>query len=139
MTPARATGIALALAAAVAAGAWAQPAKDAAQAAEPVMRQLDAFRHGDFDTAYTFASQEIHEIFDRAAFERMVTTGYPEIARSTSAVVADSQVAANGNVYLRLKIRGANGNDVEAVYEMVWEAGAWRINGVVTRPEPGLV
>jgi hypothetical protein len=41
-------------------------------------------------------------------------------------------------VYLRLKIRGANGNDIEAVYELVWEGGRFRINGVVTRLDPGL-
>jgi ABC-type transporter MlaC component len=139
MTPGRATGIGLVLAAVVAAAAWAQPGKDAAAAAEPVMRQLEAFRRGDFDAAYAFASQEIRQLFDREAFERMVKAGYPEIARSTYAVVADSQVAASGNVYLRLKIRGVNGNSVEAVYEMVWQAGEWKINGVVATPDPGLV
>lgn len=139
MTHARATGIGLVLAAAMAAIAWAQPGKDAETAAEPAMRQLEAFRRGDFDAAYTFASQEIRQIFDREGFERMVKAGYPEIARSTYAVVAGSQADANGNVYVRLKIRGANGNSVEAVYEMVWEEGTWKINGVVTKPDPGLV
>ena len=139
MTAVRATGIGLVLAAAVAAIAGAQPEKDAAAAAEPAMRQLEAFRRGDFDTAYTFASQEIRQMFDRESFERMVKTGYPEIARSTYAVVAGSQASTSGNVYVRLKIRGVNGHSVEAVYEMVWEGGAWKINGVVTRPDPGLV
>ena len=45
-------------------------------AAEPVMRQLEAFRRGDFATAYSFASQEIHHLFDRSAFEQMVRAIY---------------------------------------------------------------
>jgi hypothetical protein len=108
-------------------------------AAEPVMKQLDAFRRGDFAAAYAFASAEIRQRFDRAHFEEMVRSGYPEIARSVFAVVADGERAPNGNVYLVLKIRGANGVSIEAVYEMVSEAGDWKINGVVTKPDPGAV
>jgi uncharacterized protein DUF4864 len=108
-------------------------------ATEPVLKQLDAFRRGDFETAYTFASESIHQQFDRAAFERMVTGGYPEIARSVFAVVAQGELAPNGKVYLVLKIRGANGMSVEAVYELVDEAGAWKINGVIARPDTGLI
>ncbi|HTK93727.1 MAG TPA: DUF4864 domain-containing protein [Verrucomicrobiae bacterium] len=108
-------------------------------AAEPVMRQLEAFRRHDFDTAYGFASLEIQQRFDRVHFEEMVRGGYPEIARSVFAVVAEGERAANGNVYLVLKIRGANGLSIEAVYEMVSEPSGWRINGVVTKPDPGVV
>ena len=78
-------------------------------------------------------------MFDRPAFERMVKGGYPEIARSAFALVAESQVAPDGHVYLRVKVRGANGNSIEAVYDMVHEAAGWRINGVATKPDPGLV
>ena len=69
--------------------AWAQTTAPK-EAAEPVMKQLEAFRRGDFDTAYTFASSEIKQLFDRPAFEHMVKNGYPEIARSTFASVAAS-------------------------------------------------
>ena len=110
-----------------------------AAATAPVLEQLEAFRRGDFDTAYTFASESIHQQFDRAAFERMVTGGYPEIARSVFAVVAQGELAPNGKVYIVLKIRGANGMSVEAVYELVDEAGAWKINGVIARPDTGII
>jgi hypothetical protein len=118
-------------------GVPAQPADAVRQATETVMRQLEAFRRDDFDTAYTVASAAIRERFDREAFERMVRGGYPEIARSADAVVAGSRVTPGGDVYLRLRIRGANGNRVEAVYELVPEGPAFRINGVLTRPDPG--
>ncbi|MBI3105597.1 MAG: DUF4864 domain-containing protein [Candidatus Rokubacteria bacterium] len=118
---------------------WAQAGRDTTAAAEPVMRQLEAFRSGDYDAAYAFASEEIRQMFDRAAFERMVKDGYPEIARSAWAVVSGSEAAPDGRVYLVLRIRGVNGNGVAAVYEMVWDGSAWKINGVVTRPDPGFV
>jgi Domain of unknown function (DUF4864) len=120
--------------------AWAQkPTPAPKEASEPVMKQLEAFRRGDFDTAYTFASSEIKEQFDRPTFEHMVKNGYPEIARSTSATVAGSTLAPNGNAYLSIKIRGANGNSIEALYELILENGQWKINGVSAKPDRGLV
>jgi hypothetical protein len=100
-----------------------------------VMQQLDAFRRDDFDEAFTFASTEIHQLFDRARFEQMVRTGYPEIARSAFAVIDGVQRTDPSRLYLFVRVRGANGRAVEAVYEMVLEDGRWRINGVVTRPD----
>jgi hypothetical protein len=120
--------------------AWAQTPKTAPrEATEPVMKQLEAFRRGDFDTAYTFASSDIKQQFDRPAFEHMVKNGYPEIARSTFATVAGSAMAPNGHAYLSMKIRGANGNSIEALYELVLENGQWKINGVSAKPDPGVV
>jgi hypothetical protein len=38
-----------------------------------------------------------------------------------------------------VKIQGDNGNSIEALYDMVRESDGWRINGVVTKPDPGVV
>lgn len=111
------------------------PDPDIKAATDVIMLQLEAFRRDDFDTAYTFASATIRELFDRQAFERMVRSGYPEIARSVSAVVSGSALAPNGSVFLFLRIRGANGNRIEALYDLVREDGGFRINGVVTKPD----
>jgi len=112
----------------------AQARPQVGMALDPVMQQLEAFRRDDFDAAYALASAQIRQLFDRASFEHMVRTGYPEIARSSSAALADIREAPDGPVYLRLVIRGANGRSIDAVYEMVVEEGAWKINGVVARP-----
>ena len=118
----------------------AQPARPAPkEAAEPIMKQLEAFRRGDFETAYNFASSEIREQFDRPAFEQMVKGGYPEIAQSTFATVVSSAIAPDGHVYVAVKVRGANGNSIEAFYDLVLESGQWKINGVASKPDPGLV
>lgn len=119
----------------LAASAHAQP--DEKDAADPIFRQLDAFRRNDWDAAYTFASAEIRQLFDRRAFELMVKTGYPEIADSVRAHVAGARIAPDGHIYLLIKIRGSNGRQIEALYDMVSEAGGWRINGVVAKPDPG--
>ena len=121
------------------ASAWAQAGKsDARAAAEPVVKQLEAFRRDDYDTAYTFASEEIQLQFDRLRFEVMVRSGYPEIARSTVATVTGTELQPEGRAYVTVKIVGANGQIVEALHELVWQ-GAWRINGVATRPATGVI
>ncbi len=119
--------------------AWAQAEKSSAKAAaEPVVKQLEAFRRDDYDTAYTFASEEIRTRFDRPSFEAMVRGGYPEIARSTFASVTGTELRPDGSAHVTIKIRGANGQTVEALYELVWQ-GAWKINGVATRPDTGII
>lgn len=134
---ARAGALALLVAVLAPTPATAQTDAEIAEATAVVMQQLDAFRRNDFDTAYRFASATIHQMFDRQSFERMVTRGYPEIARSTSAHVASAHPGADGAIYLLMKIRGANGNAIEAVYELVREGGSFRINSVVARPDTG--
>lgn len=122
-----------------AAPAGAQDDKErATAAAEPVVRQLEAFRRDDYDAAYTFASEEIQLQFDRLRFEIMVKSGYPEIARSTLADVLGTELRPGGLAYVKVRIRGANGQTIEAVYELIWQ-GAWRINGVATRPASGVI
>ena len=124
----------------IAVPAWAQGSRPAPkEAMEPVMKQLEAFRRGDFDVADTFASAGIQEQFDRPAFEEMVKGGYPEIAQSTSATIFSSALAPDGHAYVAVKVQGANGHNIEAYYELVLESGQWKINGVATKPDPSLV
>ena len=128
------------LAAAIMLCAFAAPASACAQSTalsapgDIVLRQLAAFRANDWEAAYALASESIRALFDRAAFEDMVRSGYPEIARSTDAAITDGEEAPDGSVYLTVVVRGANGSAVEALYEMVREHAGWRVNGVVTRP-----
>ncbi|HXJ80517.1 MAG TPA: DUF4864 domain-containing protein [Candidatus Methylomirabilis sp.] len=119
--------------------AFAQSAEVTKAAIEPIMKQLEAFRQNDYDAAYLFASAEIRQMFDRPAFERMVKGAYPEIARSTFAIVARTDLRPDGHVDILVRVKGANGIGIEALYEMVRENDGWKVNGVVTRPDPGLV
>lgn len=127
----------LVIVAALVAPASAQPPLDTdlAAARDAALAQLDAFRRGDFERAYGYASQDIRQQFGREAFERMVRLGYPQIAAPATVAVDGAERAPNGSVFLFLRIRGADGTGVEAVYEMVSENGRWAVNGVVTRPD----
>ena len=118
--------------------ASAGPQTDAKAATEPVVLQLEAFRRDDFDTAFTFASGAIRAQFDRPSFETMVRRGYPEIARSSFAAVVKTELPSEGVAYVTVKIRGANGQSIEALYEVTWEDD-WKISGVVTRPDAGVI
>jgi hypothetical protein len=120
------------------ASAPAQPDPDAEAAGRVVMQQLEAFRRDDFDTAFTFASGAIRAQFDRPSFETMVRRGYPEIARSAFAAVVKTELPSEGVAYVTVKIRGANGQSIEALYELTWEDD-WKISGVVTRPDAGVI
>ena len=133
------SALALLLLPLAAGAAWAQAEKESTRAAaEPVVRQLEAFRREDYNTAYSFASERIRLQFDRLRFEIMVKSGYPEIAQSTLADVLDTELQPGGRAYVSVRIVGANGQIVDALYELVWE-GAWRINGVATRPATGVI
>jgi hypothetical protein len=113
----------------------AQRDPDVDEAGRVVMQQLEAFRRDDFATAYTFASRTIHDMFDAPRFEAMVRGGYPEIARSVRANIDGSKRGDAGELYLFVHVEGDNGRAIEAVYELIREGAAWRINGVVTRPD----
>src|SRR2546428_6018093 len=89
--------------------------------------------------SYELASATIKEIFDRPTFETMVRRGYPEIARSVSAVVIEGDVGPDDHVYLRITIHGTNGRRVDAIYDLVREGSQWRINRVVARATTGTV
>ena len=139
MTPRRLGVVLLALALVACAGAArAQAERDPKTAAEPVVKQLEAFRRDDYDAAYAFASAEIRSQFDRRSFEVMVRRGYPEIASSTFALVTRTELSAEGVAYVTIKIRGSNGQAIEGLYELVWQDG-WKINGVATRPDAGVI
>ena len=128
------------LLAAITGPAWAQQVSPAPkEATEPIIRQLEAFRQGNFDAAYAFASADIQAEFDRPAFEQMVKGGYPEIAQSAFASIVSSTLAPDGHAYVAVKVRGTNGKSIEAYYDLVLESGQWKINGVASRPDPGLV
>jgi hypothetical protein len=108
-------------------------------ATEVILRQLAAFRAGDFQTAYGFASEAIRAQFDLQAFERMVRSGYPQIARSTHAWIAEARPGPDGAIHVLVRVRGSDGTFILALYEMVREAPGWRISSVVARPDAGIL
>jgi hypothetical protein len=99
-----------------------------------VLDQLEAFRRGDWAAAYAFASSAIQAQFTPEAFRTMVTGGYAPIARSVKATVGRVEALDAQRGLVEVRVEGENGETIDALYELVEEQGAWRVNGVVTRP-----
>ena len=114
--------------------ASAQPGDPGRAMAHTVVEQLAAFRRGDWTAAYAFASSAIQAQFGPEAFRAMVTRGYAPIARSTTVTVGRVEVLDGRRGLVEVRVEGENGETVDALYELVEEQGAWRVNGVLTRP-----
>ena len=102
-----------------------------------VLDQLSAFRRDDWAAAYTYAAATIQARFGLEAFRQMVTGGYAEIARSVRATVSRVELIDADHGLVEVRVDGANGHTVDALYELVDEQGSWRIEGVLTRPVDG--
>jgi hypothetical protein len=102
-----------------------------------VEAQLVAFRAGDYSLAYGFAAPGIQSMFPPETFEKMVRTGYPLIAHSSS---ADYGVALDTgeDAVLAVRITGADekGTTAEYLYTLSKANGAWKITGV-SEVKPG--
>mgnify|MGYP003394218760 CR=1 FL=1 len=107
-------------------------------AGDLVLRQLQALRAHDFAAAYALASMELRRNFRRAEFEWMVKRAHPEIASSDFAFVVRTH-SAGDYLYVTVKVRGRNGQNVEALYEVVQEKGLWKVNALSTRRDDGLL
>jgi hypothetical protein len=68
----------------------------------------------------------------------MVKRAHPEVAASTRAFVVRTH-EADGYLYVTVKIHGRNGKDVEALYELVREEDALKVNALSTRGDDGLL
>jgi hypothetical protein len=123
----------------LASAAGAQPSEAERQAAamtQTVLQQLEAFRRGDWIAAYGFASSTIQSRFTAEAFREMVTRGYAPIARPLQSRVLATRAIDPQHGLVEIRVEGQNGETVDALYELVEEQGAWKINGVIAQPVP---
>lgn len=98
--------------------------------------QLSDFRRGDFAGAYAFADSDLQAQVSTNAFERIVKTGYPAIARSRSAsfgVILDNGEEA----IVTVGIMNQSGHLIQYRYLLRHEPGGWRISGVFRVPAQG--
>jgi Domain of unknown function (DUF4864) len=103
------------------------------QIAAAIEAQLAAFRAGDVEKAYGYASEALRTQTPLRAFARLVQQSYPEIWQSTRAefgLVRDNGTRATVVVHVFAK-------ETDAAYDYVLfkETGGWRIGGVL-RHEP---
>lgn len=101
-----------------------------------IQQQMNAFNKEDYATAYTFASGSIRRRFSKERFEKMVRSGYPQIARSHlvsfgEVTFSEDKQAAVATVH----VTGQDHITVLARYQMILEEAGWKIGGVMILEE----
>jgi len=100
--------------------------------------QLAAFRHNDYQNAYSFAAADIQKQFSRNAFEKMVKNDYPVIANSKS--VRFGLIMDDGKEAVVIaNIRGNGKQSAQYQYRLLFQDSKWRINGVFEVKSKGTV
>ena len=95
-----------------------------------ITAQIEAFRQDDVETAFTFASPKIRQLFGSPEhFGKMVRDGYPMVWRPAD-VSFLRQKMEGGIVYQEMRFFDAAGTGHSFVYEMVQVSGSWKIDGV---------
>ena len=106
--------------------------KDEGDIINVVKLQLEAFQQDDFETAYSFASPIIKQIFKNAdEFKRMVKSGYQAVYRPKSVNFGPVELV-DGVPVLIVYLVDPDGIFVTATYAMQkQDNGEWLINGCI--------
>jgi len=122
--------------AALLAALMALPAR-ADEAIESVISaQIEAFLADDFETAFTYASPAIRNVFETPErFGRMVRQGYPMVWRPAELEFLSVEQRERG-LWQNVLIRDGEGALHVLEYQMVQEGGRWLINAVRVRKAP---
>jgi hypothetical protein len=102
--------------------------------------QITAFLADDFDTAFTYASPNIRQLFGSAQrFGQMVRDGYPMVHRPAEVRMLEQRPLGAG-IDQRVLIRDAAGAVHLLSYMMIETPQGWQINGVqiLRAPEIGV-
>ena len=108
--------------------------EDAAEVRSAIEAQLEAFKSGDAQRAFSFASEQIQENFGTPEnFIAMVRSRYAVVIAPASVVFLKPE-RANGVTLQPVQMSDERGQLWLALYSMQRDAnGSWRINGCVLR------
>lgn len=111
-----------------------RPAKAAERIAAiaAIQAQLKAFGRDDYKAAIIYQSSGLKKNFaSPEQFQTMIKQAYPEFAHSKRAIFGPAQADAAGtHLAIPTAVTGMDGITVHAVYLMVREGKAYRIEGV---------
>jgi hypothetical protein len=119
--------------------AGAAAAQDQAAITATIQRQIDAFLADDFETAFTYASPTIKQMFGSSErFGSMVRQGYPMVWRPGSVRYLELEEKFGG-LYQKVLITDGQGVPHVLEYQMIETPEGWQINGVqiLRAPEVG--
>jgi hypothetical protein len=97
-----------------------------------IQAQLKAFGRDDYKTAITYQSSGLKKSFaSPMQFRAMIKQTYPEFAHSKRVVFGPAQADSTGtHLAIPTAVTGQDGITVHAVYLMVREGKAYRVEGV---------
>lgn len=100
-----------------------------------ITNQLESFLSGDFENAYSYASDNIKSIFPTVdRFMQMVQGGYLPVLRPGNYAFGKSKTTPSGRIKQNVLIRAPDGSDWTATYYMEPQPdGSWKVDGVQLR------
>lgn len=100
-----------------------------------ITNQLESFLSGDFENAYSHASDNIKQIFPTVdRFMQMVQGGYLPVLRPGNYAFGKSKTTPSDNIKQDVLIRAPDGSDWTATYHMKLQPdGSWKVDGVQLR------
>lgn len=109
----------------------AQTSADGTQFQTIISGQLEAFKSGNGDTAYSFAAPIVKQIFPNVeSFMGMVQRGYPPVYHNSGYEFGALGVDALDRPTQQVKITGVDGEHYVATYAMQQQPdGSWKISG----------
>ncbi|MBT3141601.1 DUF4864 domain-containing protein [Phaeobacter gallaeciensis] len=103
-----------------------------------IRAQIEAFQADDFDSAFSYASPTIQQVFRSPEnFGAMVKNGYPMVWRPAELRFLDLRDVA-GQLWQKVMITDAKGHVHVLDYQMVNLEGIWKINAVQVLEAPGI-
>ncbi len=107
-------------------------AAERASAIASIQGQLKAFDRNDYKTAITFQSAGLRRNFaSPGEFQAMITQAYPQFAHSKSITFGPARCDPAGlHLTLPATVTGKDGVTVHALYLLVREGKAYRVEGV---------
>lgn len=99
--------------------------------------QFEAFKADDFDTAFTYATPGLQQMFQTPQnFQRMVTQGYPMVRRPAEVRYLELR-ERGGDMWQKVQITDAKGFTHILDYKMEQTDMGWRIGAVQILDAPG--
>ena len=103
-----------------------------------IQNQFDAFSSDDFETAFTYASPFIKQLFGtHQNFGVMVSRNYPMVHRAEDVRFLELRSVA-GALYQKVQVRDAASQIHFLDYQMIEDENGWKINGVQLIKASGL-
>lgn len=105
-----------------------------------ITNQIEAFRAGDAGAALELAGSGFKQTYDNPErfMSDVLSWGYEPILQSVSHSFGEFRPGGEGVILQIVQVIGSDQGYYEAMYQMHYEDGGWRILGVAMGPKTGV-